>query len=102
MDRVVPSNDRPPTLRLWGPPYERGFTMGQDTPKTPDDHVWYFAYDFNMASAIFVGNRGIGPLDRARVRLCGWMLDFDIPGMPYKGPLFASIRELNLSDRDCK
>lgn len=75
---------------------------GTPTTPTPDGHVWYFAYGSNMASAVFVGNRGIQPLETARVRLCGWTLAFDIPGMPYKEPLFASIRELSPSDRDRK
>ncbi|KAI0508615.1 hypothetical protein F5B22DRAFT_638650 [Xylaria bambusicola] len=55
------------------------------------DTVWYFAYGSNMSSAKFTGDRGIIPLKVARVRIPGWILAMEIPGMPYSEPSFSSI-----------
>jgi gliotoxin/aspirochlorine biosynthesis gamma-glutamylcyclotransferase len=53
--------------------------------------VWYLAYGSNMSSAKFTGSRGIVPLASARVRVPGWILAFNIPGLPYSEPSFTSI-----------
>jgi hypothetical protein len=53
--------------------------------------VWYFAYGSNMSREKFTGSRGIVPLQTARVRVPGWTLAFNIPGMPYSEPAFTSI-----------
>ncbi|KAI1778793.1 hypothetical protein F4818DRAFT_229628 [Hypoxylon cercidicola] len=55
------------------------------------EKIWYFAYGSNMSSAKFTGGRGIVPLDIARVRVPGWALTMEIPGMPYSEPSFSSI-----------
>lgn len=55
-------------------------------------NVWYFAYGSNMSTAKFIGGRGIHPLDVARVRLPGWILSMEIPGVPYSEPAFSSVR----------
>ncbi|MCJ1352282.1 MAG: hypothetical protein MMC33_002266 [Icmadophila ericetorum] len=53
--------------------------------------LWYFAYGSNMSSAKFTGSRGIAPLATARVRVPGWVLALNIPGLPYSEPTFTSI-----------
>ncbi|PVI02652.1 hypothetical protein DM02DRAFT_701132 [Periconia macrospinosa] len=53
--------------------------------------LWYFAYGSNMSTAKFTGSRGIVPLDKTLVRLPGWMLAMQIPGLPYSEPAFSSI-----------
>ncbi|KAI6086514.1 hypothetical protein F4821DRAFT_238415 [Hypoxylon rubiginosum] len=58
---------------------------------TQPEKVWYFAYGSNMSSAKFTGGRGIEPIDVARVRIPGWALTMEIPGMPYSEPSFSSI-----------
>lgn len=55
-----------------------------------DHHVWYFAYGSNMSSKKF-SSRGIVPLASARVRIPGWILACNIPGLPYSEPSFTSI-----------
>lgn len=54
--------------------------------------LWYFAYGSNMSTAKFTGSRGIVPLDKALMRLHGWVLTVEIPGLPYSEPAFSSIR----------
>lgn len=44
-----------------------------------------------MSTAKFTGSRGIVPLDSVRVRVPGWVLRLEIPGLPYSEPAFASI-----------
>jgi gliotoxin/aspirochlorine biosynthesis gamma-glutamylcyclotransferase len=58
--------------------------------ETPGD-IWYLAYGSNMSRAKFTGGRGIKPKAAARVRVPGWILAFNIPGMPYSEPAFTSI-----------
>lgn len=55
------------------------------------DAVWYMAYGSNMSSAKFSGSRGIVPINSARVRIPGWTLVMEIPGIPYSEPSFGSI-----------
>ncbi|KAF2106370.1 hypothetical protein BDV96DRAFT_507952 [Lophiotrema nucula] len=54
-------------------------------------NVWYFAYGSNMSSTTFREGRGIDPLQSIAVKVPGWRLVFDIFGMPYREPAFASI-----------
>lgn len=64
----------------------------KDTEAGPlGDLVWYFAYGSNMSSQKFSEDRGIKPFKEARMRLPGWKLAFNIPGLPYSEPSFASI-----------
>ena len=58
-----------------------------EKPKT----LWYFAYGSNMSSSKFTGGRGIIPISSVRVRIPGWKLVMEIPGMPYSEPSFSSI-----------
>ncbi|KAH7048236.1 hypothetical protein B0J12DRAFT_719394 [Macrophomina phaseolina] len=55
------------------------------------DTVWYFAYGSNMSSSTFRGSRGIEPLAEVAAKIPGWTLTFEIYGMPYKEPGYASI-----------
>ncbi|KAF4636130.1 hypothetical protein G7Y89_g1952 [Cudoniella acicularis] len=57
------------------------------------DTLWYLAYGSNMSLAKFTGSRGITPLSSARVRIPGWILARNIPGLPYSEPTFMSITE---------
>ncbi|KAI1934438.1 hypothetical protein LOZ66_005906 [Ophidiomyces ophidiicola] len=59
-----------------------------------DGRVWYFAYGSNMNSETFTAHRGIKPLATVPVRIPGWMLSFDIYGMPYQEPSFSSISQI--------
>ncbi|KAF1950194.1 hypothetical protein CC80DRAFT_456340 [Byssothecium circinans] len=54
--------------------------------------IWYLAYGSNMSSEKFTGNRGIVPLDTALVRIPGWTLTMEVPGLPYSEPSFSSIK----------
>ena len=58
----------------------------------PAQNVWYIAYGSNMSAEKFQKVRGIKPLETASVRLPGWELTLEIPGMPYIEPAYASIR----------
>jgi len=46
------------------------------------DHLWYFAYGSNMSPAIFLGRRGMCPLETRRGFIDGYRLSFDIPVGP--------------------
>ena len=59
--------------------------------RPPADRIWYLAYGSNMSSDKFTGSRGIVPLATAKVRIQGWILAFNIPGLPYSEPTFTSI-----------
>ena len=43
---------------------------------------WYFAYGSNMSPAVFLGRRGMHPLDTRRARLDGYRLCFTLPVGP--------------------
>lgn len=60
------------------------------TFKSPD--VWYLAYGSNMRSSVMTG-RGIKPLDAKTVVAPRYYLTFDISGVPYAEPSFASVAE---------
>jgi len=53
--------------------------------------IWYFAYGSNMSAATFRQGRGIEPQATLPVRIPGWTLTFEIYGVPYREPAFASI-----------
>ena len=53
--------------------------------------LWYFAYGSNMSSQKFIDSRGIFPHAIANVKVPGWRLAFNIPGLPYAEPAFTSI-----------
>ncbi|KAF3396357.1 hypothetical protein F1880_007224 [Penicillium rolfsii] len=60
--------------------------------------IWYFAYGSNLTSETFRAHRGITPLAALPVYVPGWMLVFDIYGLPYSEPAFASISPIPFSD----
>lgn len=62
--------------------------------------VWYLAYGSNMSSAKFTGSRGIHPLESARIRIPGWVLVMEIPGLPYSEPAFSSITPRQVSSAE--
>lgn len=59
---------------------------------------WYFAYGSNMKSSV-MANRGIVPLQTKTVVVPTHCLTFDIFGIPYHEPSFASIAELAQVDK---
>lgn len=56
-----------------------------------EEVLWYFAYGSNMSAQTFRDHRGINPLNERAVRIPGWELRFDVYGVPYQEPAFASI-----------
>ncbi|KAL4802792.1 hypothetical protein BDV18DRAFT_146591 [Aspergillus unguis] len=54
--------------------------------------VLYLAYGSNLASATFLGSRGIRPLSQIGVTVPGLRLTFDLPGVPYLEPCFAATQ----------
>ncbi|KAJ4390995.1 hypothetical protein N0V93_004594 [Gnomoniopsis smithogilvyi] len=69
--------------------------MATDTPK-----LWYVAYGSNMSTAKFTGSRGIKPICSIRVRIPGFRLAMQIPGVPYSEPSFASITPRTLAEAE--
>jgi hypothetical protein len=59
--------------------------------------IWYFAYGSNMRSSVMNG-RGIVPLAAVTVVVPTHVLTFDIFGIPYSEPSFASIAEVEHVD----
>ncbi|KAF9884645.1 hypothetical protein FE257_001398 [Aspergillus nanangensis] len=57
-----------------------------------DKSVLYLAYGSNLASATFLGMRGIKPLSQINVVVPRLRLTFDLPGIPYAEPCFAGTR----------
>lgn len=60
--------------------------------------IWYFAYGSNLTTETFRAHRGITPLAALPVYVPGWMLVFDIYGLPYSEPAFASISPTPFKD----
>jgi hypothetical protein len=58
-----------------------------------DKAIWYFAYGSNMKSTV-MNNRGITPISMQAVVVPSYVLCFDIFGIPYAEPAFASIAPL--------
>jgi hypothetical protein len=67
----------------------------------PKSTLWYFAYGSNISLATFTGSRGTVPIDTARVRLPGWSIIMEIPGLPYSEPSFSSIARRNEVQEKC-
>ncbi|RHZ46030.1 uncharacterized protein CDV56_103712 [Aspergillus thermomutatus] len=61
-----------------------------ESPNVPDKPIWYFAYGSNMKSSVMKA-RGITPLSAQAVVVPSHILCFDIFGIPYAEPSFASI-----------
>ncbi|ODM15337.1 hypothetical protein SI65_09278 [Aspergillus cristatus] len=62
------------------------------TQQSPEQTVLYLAYGSNMASKTFLGNRGIKPISLINVYVPELRLTFDLAGVPYQEPCFASTR----------
>lgn len=52
--------------------------------------IWYFGYGSNMKASVMQG-RGITPLEVRWARVHGYVLTFDVFGLPYSEPSMASI-----------
>ncbi|KAG0341349.1 hypothetical protein BG004_006056 [Podila humilis] len=74
-------------------------TVPIDTPtrsdKGDDNTVWYFAYGSNMDPKIFTGRRKVTPIESLPVSAPGYWLSFDIAGIPFIEPCFASILKID-------
>ncbi|KAL2815627.1 hypothetical protein BDW59DRAFT_153730 [Aspergillus cavernicola] len=68
---------------------------GDDNAVTPQETVLYLAYGSNLASATFLGARGIKPLSQLNVIVPELRLTFDLPGVPYIEPCFAGTHFRN-------
>jgi hypothetical protein len=66
-------------------------------PQT-NEPIWYFAYGSNLTSETFRAHRGITPLAALPVYIPGWTLVFDVYGLPYSEPAFASVSPFPFSD----
>eukprot|EP00834_Sanchytrium_tribonematis_P001973 NODE_53_length_30760_cov_1.203712.p14 type:complete len:231 gc:universal NODE_53_length_30760_cov_1.203712:27301-27993(+) len=53
--------------------------------------VWYLAYGSNMNKDILIGRRKINPTDSRNVIIHDYQLSFNVPGIPFIEPSFASI-----------
>jgi hypothetical protein len=52
--------------------------------------IWHFGYGSNMKASVMQG-RGITPLEVRWARVHGYVLTFDVFGLPYSEPSMASI-----------
>ncbi|KAF9958224.1 hypothetical protein BGZ72_000687 [Mortierella alpina] len=64
-------------------------------PTAPQDSVWYLAYGSNMDPKVLTGRRKIQPLDSRPVIVPDYWLSFDINGIPFVEPCFASILRID-------
>lgn len=55
-----------------------------------DKQVWYFGYGSNTKLNV-MNSRGIAVLDAQAVSVPGYMLTFDVFGLPYSEPSMASV-----------
>jgi hypothetical protein len=63
--------------------------------RAPPGSRVYFAYGSNVSSATFRGTRGIDPAESWPAVLPDYRLVFDVPGLPYVEPGFASVRRVS-------
>ncbi|KAK5800125.1 hypothetical protein VI817_002337 [Penicillium citrinum] len=54
--------------------------------------VFYLAYGSNLSAKTFLGKRGIKPLSQIAVLVPGLRLTFNLPGVPYAEPCFATTQ----------
>ncbi|KAI8605264.1 hypothetical protein EDD21DRAFT_432748 [Dissophora ornata] len=64
-------------------------------PTTPT--IWYLAYGSNMDPKVFSGRRKIQPIESKPVIVPNYWLSFDIGGIPFVEPCFASILKMDKS-----
>ncbi|KAG0207151.1 hypothetical protein BGX28_001541 [Mortierella sp. GBA30] len=77
----------------------RDIAIPESTQKT----IWYLAYGSNMDPKVFSGRRKIQPLESKPVIVPDYWLSFDIGGIPFVEPCFASILRIDtprLHDKD--
>jgi hypothetical protein len=63
------------------------YDFDDDEQKT----VNYFAYGSNLSSKTFEGRRNMKPVEKTNCVLYGYELRFNVPGIPYVEPGFASV-----------
>ena len=73
-------------------PLPKDLTLPEYNPVHPtkENTVLYLAYGSNLCAATFRGSRKINPLSAANVLVPSLELCFDLPGVPYMEPRFAS------------
>ncbi|KAF9123852.1 hypothetical protein BG015_005234 [Linnemannia schmuckeri] len=71
-------------------------TAPTSTTPTPET-IWYLAYGSNMEPKVFSGRRKIQPLESHVVTVPNYWLSFDIGGIPFVEPCFASILKMDHS-----
>ncbi|KAF9097191.1 hypothetical protein BGX29_008189 [Mortierella sp. GBA35] len=86
------------------PPAENNTTTTnthKDTKKNATmpspETIWYLAYGSNMEPKVFSGRRKIQPLESLVVTVPDYWLSFDIGGIPFVEPCFASILKMDHS-----
>ncbi|KAG0047830.1 hypothetical protein BGZ83_007207, partial [Gryganskiella cystojenkinii] len=57
--------------------------------------IWYLGYGSNMDPKVLTGRRKIQPLESRAVTVPGYWLSFDIGGIPFVEPCFASILKVD-------
>ncbi|KAG0293576.1 hypothetical protein BGZ96_002621 [Linnemannia gamsii] len=72
-------------------------TTPTSTTTTTPETIWYLAYGSNMDPKVFSGRRKIQPIESLVVTVPNYWLSFDIGGIPYVEPCFASILKMNYS-----
>ncbi|KAF0984703.1 hypothetical protein FDP41_000602 [Naegleria fowleri] len=67
--------------------------QGAETTTTQQQVVWYFAYGANMSSKVLIGRRKVKPMESYPCYVEGYDLVFNMKGLPYFEPAFASIEK---------
>lgn len=60
-------------------------------PVENGEDIWYFAYGSNMNSKTLTGQRKVDPAESVAAVLPNYKLTFQMPGIPYREPCFASV-----------
>lgn len=80
-----------------------GKALGQhieNGERNPEKTVLYLAYGSNIASKTFLGSRGIKPVSLINVYVPELRLTFDLAGLPYEEPCFATTRYRHIPDNN--
>lgn len=67
--------------------------------KNDTKNVWYFAYGSNMNRSVFEERRKIKPLESGPAILNNYSLAWEIPGLPWQEPAFASVQPVPSIDQ---
>ncbi|KAF2201391.1 hypothetical protein GQ43DRAFT_371597 [Delitschia confertaspora ATCC 74209] len=57
--------------------------------------LWYFAYGANMSPAILTTQRKVKPFRQSVAKIPDYILEFDVPGVPYNEPALAGLRRID-------